>query len=109
MAYKAEIEALVLGALGDGALHGYRIAQTIKARSEGALKAGDNQIYPTLHRLELDGLIQAEWQIQEGKPSRRVYSLTEAGQSRLDERRKEWVKYAAIFTAAIGARGGQRA
>lgn len=105
MAYKAELEALVLGALQDGPLHGYRIAIAIKSKSEDALKMGDNQIYPTLHRLEHDGLVVAEWQPQVGKPSRKVYSLTASGTERLEHHRKEWGRYASSFSAVIGTGG----
>jgi PadR family transcriptional regulator, regulatory protein PadR len=104
MGYKAELDALVLGALKDGPLHGYRIAQTIKAGSNGALKLGDNQIYPTLHRLERDGLVASEWQPQEGKPPRKVYNLTEEGHKRLEIHRRKWEEYAANFTALLGAK-----
>ncbi|HWD37384.1 MAG TPA: helix-turn-helix transcriptional regulator [Fimbriimonas sp.] len=106
MAYKSEIEALVLSALADGPLHGYRITQAIKARSSGLLKLGDNQIYPTLHRLELENLIDAEWQPQEGKPARKVYSLTPEGRRRLEQRQQEWKQYAANFAIALGLGGG---
>lgn len=102
MGYKPELEALVLGALREGPLHGYRIAVTIRVKSEDALKMGDNQIYPTLHRLESDGLVIAEWQPQVGKPARKVYALTEAGESRLRQLRKEWERYAANFSSVIG-------
>jgi len=105
MAYKAELEALVLGALREGPLHGYRITLEIKAKSEDALKMGDNQIYPTLHRLEHDGLVVAEWQAQVGKPARKVYSLTPSGTQRLEHHRREWERYAANFSAIIGSGG----
>jgi len=100
--YKAELEALVLGALREEPLHGYRIALAIRAKSEEALKLGDNQIYPTLHRLESEGLVVAEWQTQLGKPARKVYALTPAGTTKLELRRKEWERYAAGITALIG-------
>lgn len=102
MGYKAELEALVLGALRDGPLHGYLIAQAIRRQSEGALKMGDNQIYPTLHRLEAEGLVTADWEIQTGKPSRKVYSLTHSGSTRLEEHRKSWQAYSANFMAVLG-------
>jgi PadR family transcriptional regulator PadR len=102
MAYKAELEALVLGVLHGEPLHGYRIALAIRERSGDALKLGDNQIYPTLHRLESEGYVVAEWQTQLGKPARKVYSLTPAGTAKLELRRKEWERYAAGITSLIG-------
>ncbi len=65
---------------------------------------GDNQIYPMLHRLELAGLVVSEWQPQEGKPARKVYSLTAGGLSQLETHRKEWNRYVATFSSLIGAR-----
>ena len=105
MAYKPEIEALVLGALREGPLHGYRIALAIKTKSEGALKLGDNQIYPILHRLEEEGLVDAEWQTQLGKPARKVYALTPTGRERLETHKKKWLEYVSTFSAVIGANG----
>ncbi|GHI94241.1 MULTISPECIES: PadR family transcriptional regulator [Streptomyces] len=55
------------------ARHGYRI-------SPGTL-------YPTLHRLEADGLLESEQRVVEGR-ARRVYRATEAGRQALAEDRK---------------------
>jgi PadR family transcriptional regulator len=109
VAYKLEVEALILGALQDGPLHGYRISQSIKSKGEGLLKLGDNQIYPILHRLELEGLVRAEWQTQEGKPARKVYALTQEGGSRLETHRREWDRYVATFSALIASKEGGHA
>lgn len=55
------------------ARHGYRI-------SPGTL-------YPTLHRLEADGLLASEQRVVDGR-TRRVYRATEAGRQALaDDRR----------------------
>lgn len=53
--------------------HGYRI-------SPGTL-------YPTLHRLESDGLLTSEQRIVDGR-GRRVYRATEAGRAALEEDRR---------------------
>ncbi|MFD4176873.1 PadR family transcriptional regulator [Streptomyces anulatus] len=55
------------------ASHGYRI-------SPGTL-------YPTLHRLEADGLLASEQRVVDGR-TRRVYRATEAGRKALDEDRR---------------------
>ena len=81
--------------------------QAIRTKSEGALKLGDNQIYPVLHRLEAEGLVNAEWQAQQGKPARKVYALTEEGSGKLEHHQKEWGNYAANFAAAIGLSGAK--
>ena len=99
MSFKTDLETVVLGSLQGTSLHGYEISKRIAAKSEGLLKIGEGQLYPTLHNLEQQGLVTAEWVQQEGKPSRKVYSLTNAGVTKLAEKRKGWER----FSHSIGA------
>ena len=101
MAFKGDLEALVLGALDDGAAHGYEIARRIKRVSEEALAVGEGLLYPALHGLERDGMVAAEWVPQEGKPNRKVYRLTDAGRGALAKKRREWQRFSAGITAVL--------
>ncbi len=94
MAFKGDLEALVLGVLQGGSLHGYEIAKRIREVSETALSVGEGQLYPALHRLELEEYIESEWIPQEGKPSRKVYCLTQKGGDFLQEKQKAWEAFA---------------
>ena len=94
MAFKGDLETLVLGVLQGGSLHGYEIAKRIRQSSESALSVGEGQLYPALHRLEREGLVAATWQPQEGKPARKVYFLTPGGLDELDRRRTLWERFA---------------
>lgn len=107
MAFRGDMDALVLGALDDGPAHGYEIARRIKLRSEEALAVGEGLLYPALHALERDGYVVAEWVPQEGKPNRKVYRLTDAGRGVLAKKRKEWQRFAAGVSAVLrpGASG----
>lgn len=97
MAFRSDLEALILAALSEGSKHGYGIVKWIKVQSEGALKMGEAQLYPVLHRLEEDGALAAEWVPQEGKPSRKVYSLTDKGKKMLAKQIGEWK----VFRAGV--------
>lgn len=101
MAFRGDLEALVLGALDGGEAHGYEIARRIKAISEEALAVGEGLLYPALHGLERDGLVAAEWVSQEGKPNRKVYRLTEAGRGSLAKKRREWQRFSAAVSAVL--------
>ncbi len=90
---------MVLAALVDGPQHGYAIVRTIRGRSEGVLKLGEGQLYPILHRLEETGLVAGDWEIQDGKPPRKVYSLTEQGAAAFAKSRSEWT----LFAKAVGS------
>jgi DNA-binding PadR family transcriptional regulator len=90
MAFRGELEALILGALQSGPLHGYEITRRISGREDSILKLKEGQVYPILHQMENDGKVIADWLPQEGKPARKVYALTERGVKELDSKRVEW-------------------
>lgn len=90
MGFKGDLEALILGVLNEEPLHGYGIAKRIKSLSGKALSYGEGQLYPALHKLEVDAAIAASWVPQEGKPPRKVYCLTPEGRKVLETRRSEW-------------------
>lgn len=98
MRFRTDLESMILAALVEKPLHGYGIVRAIRTRSEGVLKLGEGQLYPILHRLEEDALVSGDWEIQDGRPPRKVYSLTEAGATQLVERKKEWK----LFSSAVG-------
>jgi len=81
---------LVLKTLSQGALHGYAIASYIKRASSDALRVEEGSLYPALHRLEQDGLIQAEWGMTETNRKARFYSLTRTGRKQLREEEESW-------------------
>ncbi|MEQ1823801.1 MAG: helix-turn-helix transcriptional regulator [Fimbriimonadaceae bacterium] len=98
MAFRTDLDAMVLAALQVGPLHGYGIVRAIRERSEGVFKLGEGQLYPILHRLEEDGQVVGDWEMQEGKPPRKVYAISEKGSASLVNRRKEWT----AFSKAVG-------
>lgn len=104
MKFKPDLESLVLAALGSGPRHGYDIAKTIRAAGPKALKVGDGQLYPILHTLEERGWVASEWREQEGRPDRKVYSVTPAGTKELGKRRVEWAEFAASVVALLGTK-----
>ena len=57
---KGTLPALVLEVLRRGPSHGYEIAQTIKRSSAGVLDFKEGTLYPALHTLENDGLIESD-------------------------------------------------
>lgn len=99
MAFKTDFEALILGAVAAGPLHGYGIVKAIRDGSGGALRAGEGQLYPFLHRMEEQGWLAAEWEPQDGKPPRKVYELTDKGRAELAEKKKAW----SLFSGAVSS------
>jgi PadR family transcriptional regulator, regulatory protein PadR len=101
MAFRGDLEALVLGVLEDGPLHGYEISKRIRLRSGDVFSFGEGHLYPCLHGLERSGLVNAQWQPQEGKPARKVYAVTDAGVAELSKKRKDWAKFSDAVSAVL--------
>jgi PadR family transcriptional regulator, regulatory protein PadR len=92
---------LILNALARGASYGYQIAKEIKETSVGVLDFQEGTLYPALHKLEKDGLIETYTARVDGR-QRRYYRLTEAGERALTEARSQWITYARAVNAVLG-------
>ena len=76
-----------------GRIHGYRLIKEIRQRSDGFFKFREGTVYPALHKLENDGLILGEWQIQPNGQQRRYYRITTKGEEVLLKRISMWLKF----------------
>lgn len=97
------LDLLILRVLSATPLHGYAIASRIRENSGGALVVEDGALYQALHRLDRQGLVEAEWAASENNRRARYYSLTDDGRARLREQRTAWRKYARAIEAVLGA------
>ena len=88
------LDMMILKVLSRRAMHGYGIAQSIQQTSEEVLKVEEGSLYPALHRLELDGILAAEWGLSENKRRAKYYRLTAAGRKRLAEETSKWKRLA---------------
>ena len=75
----------LLGFLGLDSMTGYEIKKNLDQSTQLFWHAGLNQIYPTLKKLEIDGLVTARAEAQDGKPDKRTYSITPAGREALEQ------------------------
>lgn len=92
------LEMLVLKALARGPLHGYGVVEWIQQTSQQVLKVEEGALYPALHRMELRGLLKAEWGASENNRRARFYQLTAEGRKRLNAESQRWTR----LSAAIG-------
>ena len=76
---KGTIRTIVLRLLSEHErMYGYEIMQTIDKNTNGKIKLNFGSLYPILHKLEADGLIDSESENQ-GKRVRKYYYLTSSG------------------------------
>ena len=88
------LDMLILKTLSRGPRHGYGIAQFIQQVSGGVLRVEEGSLYPALHRLELDGMIDAEWGASENNRRAKFYRLTVQGRWQLDQEAGNWDRLA---------------
>jgi DNA-binding PadR family transcriptional regulator len=71
---------LILSVLNTGSAHGYEIVRRINELSDGIFEWQEGTLYPALHKLEEQELIQGTWMEGANGKMRCVYSLTENGE-----------------------------
>ena len=99
----ASATPLVLAILSEGESYGYAIIKRVAELSKGELQWTDGMLYPLLHRLERNSLVEAVWGQSETGRRRKYYRITRAGAEQLDRRRREWH---VVDLALRGVRGG---
>ncbi len=72
------LELIILANLMLSSCHGYEIKKVLKG-----MNVNNNTLYPLLRSLQEKGYVTMELQIQENKPSRKVYTITEEGKNHL--------------------------
>lgn len=92
------LDLLILRTLRNEPKHGWAISERIQQISKDVLRVNQGSLYPSLHRLEHQGLIKAEWGISELGRRARFYRLTAAGRKQLDRELNDW----ASLAGAIG-------
>jgi PadR family transcriptional regulator PadR len=103
---KGSAELLVMSLLEDQPRHGYDISKLIKLRSGGALHFHVTSLYPLLHRLEKQGLIDGRWVEKPDQRRRRYYSLTVQGRSALRSKQQGWKDFVALIGRVTGLEHG---
>jgi transcriptional regulator len=99
------LEVLILNSLKNhGTLHGLEIARLIRDRSEEVLQVEEGALYPALHRLERQGLIEGEWHISEKRRRARFYQITATGKKALRSELKNWIQHTDAVSKVLGLR-----
>ena len=88
---RTRINMLILSVLNRKDAHGYEIIKTINGLSEEEFSLQAGNLYPILHEMELEGMVEAYWEGETRK--RKVYRITEKGKLELQKERRKWERY----------------
>ena len=95
-ARRGDVRAAALVLLAEQPRNGYQIIQELATRSDGAWRASPGSVYPALQQLEDEGLIRAT-----SADDQRLWELTDAGRSYVDENRERLGAPWEAFGAAV--------
>lgn len=97
------LDVLILKILALGPNHGWGIANRLRQISKEGLATSQGSLYPALHRLEVRGDLRSEMVPSENNRRARVYTLTPAGQRRLEQETASWEQFAASMRRVLRA------
>lgn len=77
--YKGSLTTIIMKLLEEnGKMYGYQITQKVKLITAGELNITEGALYPALHKLEAEGILEVEIKKVENR-MRKYYKLTKAG------------------------------
>jgi DNA-binding PadR family transcriptional regulator len=87
----ASTRPLILSLLARGEGYGYALIEQVRQLSGDGIEWTEGMLYPVLHRLEAEGLIESEWREAESGRRRKYYRLSRGGKSALQAERRQWL------------------
>jgi DNA-binding PadR family transcriptional regulator len=82
---------LVLSLLGEGESYGYALIQHARELSGGTIEWTEGMLYPVLHWMEKEALIESEWREAKTGRKRKYYRLRKEGRKALQAERTQWL------------------
>lgn len=77
--YKGSLTTIIMKLLEEnGRMYGYEITQKAKDITHGELKITEGALYPALHKMEAEGILEVEVENVDNR-LRKYYKLTEKG------------------------------
>ena len=77
--YKGSLNTIIMKLLEEnGRMYGYEITQKVKDITKGELKITEGALYPALHKMESEGVLEVEVENVDNR-LRKYYKLTEKG------------------------------
>ncbi len=86
----ASATPLILAILRENDSYGYAIIKRVKEMSENQLVWTEGMLYPVLHRLEEQQLIESYWDKSQAGRQRKYYRILERGRQELELQRQQW-------------------
>jgi transcriptional regulator len=100
---RGTLDLVVLKAISLEPLHGVAISRRIAQMTKGAFQVSFGSLFPSLHRMEEKGWVEAEWRSSENNRRAKYYRLTAAGRAQLRAEERQWDQVVKIMAAVVQA------
>ena len=101
---KGSTGTMVLGLLAEEDMYGYRIIREIEERSQNVFHMSEGSLYPILHSMEKNGLLESYRKVSEIGKERKYYRITDKGRLQFSLMLEEWKLFSASVTRVITAK-----
>jgi transcriptional regulator len=98
---RGTLDLLILKTLTLEPLHGVAIADRIAQVTGGTFRVQAGSLFPALHRLEANDLIEGEWTATPDGRRIKSYALTSAGKRQLNAETKQWERIVAAVSQVL--------
>lgn len=94
---KGSTVILILSLLDKKPMYGYEMIKEIEAKSDGVFTFKEGTLYPILHSLEGEGMVECYWTEADSGRKRKYYRITKTGKNHMKEKQEEWK----VFRSAV--------
>ena len=98
----ASTRSILLSILKRSDSYGYAILQRVRELSGGEVEWKDGMLYPVLHRLEDEQLIESFWEKSESGRKRKYYRILPKGLQAVETEKQQWLRVDAILANLWG-------
>lgn len=104
--YKGSLSTIILKLLSEtDKMYGYEITQKVKLLTKGELNITEGALYPALHKLEAEGVLEVEVARVDNR-LRKYYKLTEKGKEETVSKLEELQNYIANMQVLFNPKFG---
>lgn len=104
--YKGSLSTIILKLLNEtDKMYGYEITQKVKELTKGTLNITEGALYPALHKLEANGLLDVEV-LKVDNRLRKYYKLTEKGTEETANKLSELQSYIETMQVLLNPKFG---
>lgn len=93
---------LILSLLKSEDMYGYQMIEELEKRSQNVFTLKAGTLYPLLHTLEQQGVVEAYETEGDGTRPRKYYRLTKHGRKLYDGKKAEWDAYSSTVNQVLG-------